>query len=153
MNNLFYLICPNIRSLHNVGSIFRTADAAGIDKIFLTGYSGRPPNPKIEKVALGATKSMVWEYCWQTWRIIEDLKKKGFTVVGLEQTKKSIDYEKFKPKFPVALVIGNEVTGISKNILKRCDKIIHLPMSGEKESLNVAVALGIAVYKINEFRL
>ena len=152
MKQEFCLICPNIRSLYNIGSIFRTADAAGIDKIFLTGYSGKPPNPKIEKVALGATKTVLWQHHWQTWRVIEDLKKKGFTIIALEQTKKSINYKKFKPKFPIALVIGNEVRGISKNILKRCDKIIHLPMSGKKESLNVAVALGIAVYKINEFR-
>lgn len=152
MKNLFYLICPNIRSLYNIGSIFRTADGAGIDKIFLTGFSGAPPNPKIEKVALGATKSVAWEYHYQTWRVIEKLKKQGFQIVALEQTKNSVDYKKFKPKFPLALVVGNEVKGISANILKRCHKIVHLPMRGKKESLNVSVALGIAIYKFNEFR-
>jgi len=150
MKEQFVTILPNIRSLYNIGSIFRTADAAGIDKIYLTGYSGRPDRqPQIAKTALGAEKSVAWEYHYHTWQVIEDLKKQGFQIIALEQTKTSIDYRKYKPQQKVALLVGNEKTGLSKQILKRCDKIIHLPMKGQKESLNVAVAFGIISYYLN----
>lgn len=146
---MFYVILPNIRSLFNIGSIFRTADACGIDKIFLTGYSGRPDKQtKIAKTALGAQNSVAWEYVFQTKRVIDRLKKQGFEILALEQTKKSIDYRKYKPAKNIALIVGNEVTGISKNILKNCDKFIEIPMIGQKESLNVSVAFGIIVYSI-----
>jgi 23S rRNA (guanosine2251-2'-O)-methyltransferase len=148
----FYLLLDNIRSLFNVGSIFRTADAANIDKIILGGITGKPNTDKAKKVALGAEETIPWEHSWQTWRIIEKLKKQGFQIVALEQNKKSINYSKFKPKFPLVLIIGNEINGVSKNLLKRCHKIIQLPMHGHKESLNVGVATGIAVYEINKYR-
>lgn len=144
----FYVICDNIRSLENIGSIFRTSDALGVDKIFLCGICGKPPQDKISKTALGAEKNIPWEYHWQTWRIIDKLKNQKINIIILEQTKNSIDYRKFKPKFPLALVVGNEVKGVSKSVLKRADKIIHLPMFGKKESLNVAVAFGIAGYSM-----
>lgn len=155
----FYVICDNIRSLENVGAIFRTADALGINKIFLCGITGTPPNQKISKTALAAENWIEWEHYWQTWRVIEKLKRpacrqagKGVFIVALEQTKNSLFYNKFKPKFPLALVIGNEIKGVSKSVLKRADKTISLPMFGRKESLNVAVAFGIAGYEINKFR-
>jgi len=148
----FVLILDNIRSLFNVGSLFRLADGAGVDKIYLGGITGQPPAPKIIKVSLGAEKSVPWEHCWQIWRKVDELKKQGYQIVAMEQTKKSIDYLKFEPKFPLALIIGNEVSGVSPTLLKRADKIIELPMAGIKESLNVATAAGIALYKINEFR-
>lgn len=144
----FFVICDNIRSLENIGSIFRTADALGASKIFLCGISGRPPQDKISKTALGSEKTIPWEYHKQTWRLVEKLKKEKVFIVALEQDKKSIDYLKFKPKFPLALILGNEVKGISKKTLSKTDKIIHLPMRGKKESLNVAVAFGVAGYKI-----
>lgn len=144
----FYVICDNVRSLENVGSIFRTADALGVKKIFLCGITGTPPAPKIAKTALGAEKEIPFEYHKQTWRLIEKLKQAGITVIALEQDKKSIDYRKSKLKFPLALIVGHEVLGISQKTLQRVDKIIHLPMQGKKESLNVAVAFGIAGYKI-----
>lgn len=159
----FYVICDNIRSLENIGSIFRTADALGVTKIFLCGISAVPPNQKIEKAALGAEKTVPFEYNKQTWRLIEKLKKDKIYIVALESLggftagtpakglgadKKSIVYTKFKPKFPLALVIGNEVKGISKKVLSQADKIIYLPMKGKKESLNVAVAFGVAGYEI-----
>jgi tRNA G18 (ribose-2'-O)-methylase SpoU len=147
---LFYVVCDNIRSLENIGSIFRTADAAGADKIILCGICGTPPNPKISKSALGAEKWLDWEYSKLCWQAVEKLKKEKFFIVALEQSKDSIDYSEFKPKFPLALVIGNEIKGVSPSVLKRTDKIISLPMSGRKESLNVAVAFGIAAYKIIE---
>jgi 23S rRNA (guanosine2251-2'-O)-methyltransferase len=153
MKKSFYLILDNIRSLYNVGAIFRTADAAGIDKIYLCGITGTPTSDKAKKTSLGAEESVEWEYAKQTWRVIKDLKKQGFQIAALELAKDSIDYTKFKPKFPVALIVGNEVKGISKNTLKRADVIIHLPMKGKKESLNVSVAAGIAVYEINKARI
>lgn len=149
---LFYVICENIRSLENIGSIFRTADALGVDKILLCGISGKPPHEKISKTALGAEKTIPFEYYQQTWPAVEKLKKEKFQIVSLEQDKKSILYTKFKPKFPLALIIGNEVKGISKKTLNKSDKIIYLPMQGKKESLNVSVAFGVAGYEINKFR-
>ena len=149
----FYIICDNIRSLENIGSIFRTADALGINKIFLCGISGQPPRPKISKTALGAESWITWEYNWQIWRVIERLKKEKVFIVVLEQTKNSLIYNKLRPKFPLALIIGNEIRGVSPGVLKRADKIISLPMFGQKESLNVAVALGIAAYEINKTRI
>jgi len=149
---LFYVVCDNIRSLENIGSIFRTVDALGANKVFLCGISGKPPNSKISKTALGAENWIPWEYNWQTWRVIKKLKKEGIKIIILEQTKTSLFYSKFKPKFPLALVIGNEIKGVSKSVLKQADKIISLPMSGLKESLNVAVAFGIAGYEINKAR-
>jgi len=146
--NKFYIICDNIRSLENIGSIFRTADALNVDKIFLGGICGQPPHPKISKTALGAEKNISWEHHWQTWRIIDKLKKEKVSIVVLEQTKNSLPYIKFKPKFPLALVIGNEVKGVSPSVLKRADQVIHLPMLGNKESLNVSVAFGVAGYYI-----
>ncbi|MBU1255981.1 TrmH family RNA methyltransferase [Patescibacteria group bacterium] len=146
--NKFYIICDNIRSLENIGSIFRTADALNVDKIFLGGICGQPPHPKISKTALGAEENIPWEYHWQTWRIIDKLKKEKVSIVVLEQTKNSLPYIKFKPKFPLALVIGNEIKGVSLSVLKKADQVIHLPMLGQKESLNVSVAFGIAGYYI-----
>ena len=148
----FYIICDNIRSLENIGSIFRTADALGVDKIFLGGICGKPPHHKISKTALGAENNVPWEHHWQVWRIIDKFKKEKVNIVVLEQTKNSIPYTKFKPKFPLALVIGNEIKGVSKNIIKKADKIIHLPMQGKKESLNVSVAFGVIGYYVQNFK-
>jgi len=148
MNSEFYVICDNIRSLENIGSIFRTSDALGVSKVFLCGISGRPPHHKISKTALGAEDRISFEYYRQTSRLIDKLKKGKIQIVALEQDKKAIDYRKLKPKFPLALIVGNEVKGVSKKILSKCDKIIYLPMLGQKESLNVSVAFGVAGYEI-----
>lgn len=144
----FYIICDNIRSRFNVGSIFRTADALGAAKLYLCGITPRPPHPEIEKVSLGATETVPWEYHNQAWRLVDELKKQGVKIIALEQTNKSIDYKKFKPRFPLALIVGNEVSGVNKNLLKRADAIIDIPMSGKKESLNVGVAFGVAGFEI-----
>lgn len=146
----FYVVVDNVRSLENVGSIFRTADALGVAKIYLCGITGRPPQQKISKTALGAEKTIPWEYHKQTWRLLEKLKKDNVKIISLEQTKKSILYTTFKSEFPLALVIGNEVKGVSKKVLELSGHIIHLPMKGEKESLNVAVAFGVAGYGITK---
>jgi 23S rRNA (guanosine2251-2'-O)-methyltransferase len=148
----FYVICDNIRSLENIGSIFRTADALRVSKIFLCGISGKPPHHKISKTALGAENTIPFEYYRQIGRLIDKLKNEKVQIVALEQDKKAISYDKFKPKFPLALIVGNEVKGISKKILQKSDEIIFLPMSGQKESLNVSVAFGVAGYEINKHR-
>lgn len=158
-----YLILHNIRSAHNVGSIFRTADATGVSKIYLCGYTPLPQLPaigfqppaqarKIIKTALGAEKYVPWEQCKQTWRLLRKLKTAGIKIIALEQTKQSADYRKFRPKFPLALIVGHEKNGLSLKILKYVDDIIEIPMSGKKESLNVSVAVGVMLYKLFEFR-
>ena len=149
---MFYVVCDNIRSLENVGSIFRTSDALGVSKIFLCGITGYPPNEKISKASLGAEKTVPFEYHWQTWRVIDKLKKSKVKIIALENIKGSVPFTKFNPQFPLALVLGNEIKGVSKSVLKKADKIIHLPMHGHKESLNVSVAFGVAGYKIIEYK-
>ena len=143
-----YIICDNIRSLYNLGSIFRTADALGVKKIYLCGISGTPKQSGLIKVSLGAEKSVKWEYRKFAASVVNQLKKKGIKIVALELAKGSIDLKKFKPQFPLALVLGNEVDGVDKNLLKRADAILHIPMQGQKESLNVSVAFGIAGYTL-----
>ena len=140
-------ILHNIRSRENVGSIFRTADAAGVAKIYLCGITPRPPHEKISKTALGAEKTVPWEYYKQTWRLIERLKKAGYQIIALEKAQKSQNLFTVKtpPKLR-ALVVGNEVSGLSTYLLGRSEMIVSIPMRGKKESLNVAVAFGIAVY-------
>lgn len=145
----FVVVVPNIRSGHNVGSIFRTADGAGVDKIYITGYSPRPPHKEIAKVALGAEFSVPWEEAKLTVPLLKKLKKQGYTIVALEQTSKSVSMYEWKPEFPLALVLGNEVDGIAPNILKYCDTAIDIPMRGKKNSLNVSVAAGVAMYFIS----
>jgi tRNA G18 (ribose-2'-O)-methylase SpoU len=145
-----YVVCHNIRSLYNVGSIFRTADAAGVTKLYLCGYTGHPPRREISKVALGAEEMVPWEHHYQTWRVLERLRSQGVQIVALENcVEGSIDYRRLRPRFPLALLLGNEVRGLSPGLLRRSDVVIHIPMHGRKESLNVAVAFGIAVYGLN----
>ena len=149
-----YLILHNIRSLYNVGSIFRTGDASGVEKIYLTGYTPAPIDrfgkirPQITKTALGAEKFVKWEHYKNISTLIKKLKKEKFNLIAVEQSLKSINYKKLKPRFPIALIFGNEVRGLSKEILKKCDKIIEIPMQGKKESLNVSVAAGIVLFSL-----
>jgi 23S rRNA (guanosine2251-2'-O)-methyltransferase len=149
-----YVVCHNIRSLYNVGSIFRTADAAAVTRLYLCGYTGHPPRREISKVALGAEKTVLWERHAQTWRLLERLKAGGVQIVALENNiaSPSTELYRFRPQFPVALLLGNEVSGLSPALLERADCIVHIPMYGQKESLNVAVACGIAVYELNRGR-
>jgi tRNA G18 (ribose-2'-O)-methylase SpoU len=151
-NKDFYLIAHNIRSLYNIGTFFRTADALGINKIYLSGYSGKPPQSGIAKVALGAENVVSWEHYKNISQLIKKLKKDGVKIIALELDKKAINYLDFKPDFPLALLLGNEVRGISSALLKQADEIIYLPMKGIKESLNVGIAMAVASYHINRFR-
>ncbi|HLC44795.1 MAG: hypothetical protein A2722_04330 [Candidatus Doudnabacteria bacterium RIFCSPHIGHO2_01_FULL_50_11] len=145
----FYLIAHNIRSLYNVGSIFRIADSFRVSKIYLTGYSGTPHNVRLRKTALGAEQNVPWEYSRQVKRLIHTLKQKKITIVGLENNISGTTLlNKFRPRFPLALLLGEEIAGIQKPLLRLCDSVVEIPMHGEKESLNVAVACGIACYHI-----
>lgn len=148
-----YLILHNIRSVYNVGSIFRTADTAGISKIYLTGYTPTPHDrfgnkrKDFIKVSLGG-EHIPWEYQKNPTKIIETLKKENTMIVALEQANNSVDYKKIDAKYPFALMVGNEVKGISPSLLAQADIIAEIPMRGKKESLNVSVALGIALFRI-----
>jgi len=151
---MLYVALNNIRSLYNVGSIFRTADAFGVDKIILGGYTGVPPRKEITKVALGAEQYVKWEKSFNLHKKLLELKKQGFEIIGLENNNlkiKTSNLNKFKPKFPMVLVLGNEVNGITPSVLKEIDRFIEIPMKGIKESLNVSVAFGIALYAIKEW--
>jgi tRNA G18 (ribose-2'-O)-methylase SpoU len=157
---LLYIIAHNIRSAHNVGAIFRTADGAGVEKIYLTGYTPYPSREAkddemktkaekmLEKTALGAEKSISWEKTDSLDNLIVSLKKQGVAILALEKTKNSVAIEMWNNKFPIALIIGNEVAGVSEDILEKCDGVVEIPMRGKKESLNVSVAAGIAMYQI-----
>ena len=147
--NSFVVVCHNIRSAYNIGSVFRTADGAGVAKVYLTGYTPAPPHPGISKTALGAEKIVGWEKFSKLDTMIERLKKENFQIIALEQNKKSVPLGSFKPKGKIALILGNEVRGLSKGTLAKCDRVVEIPMHGKKESLNVSVAFGIAAYSIN----
>lgn len=148
------VLLHDIRSTYNVGSIFRTSDALGINKIYLSGYTPTPidkygrARKDIGKVALGAEKTISWEYQEDPRKIIKNLKNDGFQVVCVEQDEKSVDYKKLKVKEKVLFVMGNEVLGVDKKILELCDDVVEIPMKGEKESLNVSVAYGVALFRI-----
>ncbi|OGN08294.1 MAG: hypothetical protein A2750_00545 [Candidatus Yanofskybacteria bacterium RIFCSPHIGHO2_01_FULL_45_42] len=154
-----YLILDNIRSAHNVGSIFRTADAAGVAKIYLCGITPKPSGEgelpvggraKMEKTSLGAEKMVAWEYAAQSWRILKKLKGESRRVIALELSPASKNIFKYKAKAgkPLVLVVGHERRGLSKKILEYVDDIVEIPMHGRKESLNVSVATGIALYQL-----
>jgi len=136
-----------------VGSIFRTAEGAGVKKLYLCGYTPTPldrfgrTRKDLASVALGAEKLVPWEQASNALDLIEKLKKQKYQIVALEQDKEAINYLKLKPQNKRALIVGNEIKGIPQSILKACDKIVEIPMKGKKESLNVAVAAGIAIFR------
>lgn len=144
----------NVRSAHNVGSIFRTADAAGVSKIFLSGYTPRPTDrfgrtqKDIAKTALGGEKFVAWEYKKSPITIISSLRKKGWQIAAVEQDSDSTNHRTFKMKKPTLFIFGNEVNGIPRPVLKKCDSILEISMRGKKESLNVSVAAGIVLFSV-----
>lgn len=158
MENSFIVVAHNIRSAYNVGSIFRTADGAGVDEIYLSGYSPHPPDSMrvhmtqahkmLVKTALGAEKSVSWKKVRSIGNVIDNLRKNGYQIVALEQSDESVDYRKFRPGKRTALIVGNEPRGVDRRILKKCDAVIEIPMRGKKDSLNVSVAFGIAAYEL-----
>ncbi len=148
------LILPDIRSTHNVGAIFRTADALGIAKIYLVGTTPAPLDrfgrvrSDIAKTALGAENTVPWESKATLAPLLTKLKKEGFTIVAIEQSEKSVDYKKVKSSEKTVFIVGTEVTGLPKSVLQKCDIIAEIPMAGMKESLNVSVATGVALFRI-----
>ncbi|MDR4496634.1 MAG: RNA methyltransferase [Candidatus Scalindua sp.] len=144
------VILNHIRSLYNVGSIFRTADAIGIEKLWLCGITGTPGTSRttISKTALGAEKAVNWEYAWDALSVAQVYKDHGYEIVLLEQIKGARPYQLYRPSKPVCLVLGNEVEGVSDEFLKLCDVPVEIEMTGLKNSLNVSVAFGIVAYDI-----
>jgi 23S rRNA (guanosine2251-2'-O)-methyltransferase len=142
------LVLDNIRSLYNVGSMFRTSDGFGVGKVFLCGITGTPDQHGVQKVALGAEKAVAWEHVGRTWPLLERLKRQGYTLVGLEKCRGAAPLPSFRPRYPLALVVGNEITGLTPKLRRRLDRLVAIPMSGIKHSFNVAVACGIALYQI-----
>ena len=152
------VILHNIRSLHNVGSIFRTADAVGVEKIYLCGITPAPIDvygkfmPQFKKVSLGAEKYVKWERMGRTIPLIKRLKNHRFKIFAVEQSKEAIPYYKMNVKDldepKTALVLGSEARGLPQSILKLADRILEIPMVGKKESLNVSVAFGVAAYSM-----
>ena len=149
-----YLILDNIRSSENVGAIFRTADAVGISKIFLIGITPAPIDrfgrvqSKISKVALGAEDTVLWEQREDINLLIEELRKDNISVCAVEQDESATDYKKVSMERDTAFIFGPEVSGVNKKTLSLCDSVIEIPMKGEKESLNVSVSVGVALYRI-----
>ena len=142
------VVLDNIRSQHNVGAVFRTCDAFLVEKIYLCGITATPPNREIHKAALGATESVDWKYFEKTADAIGDLKRRGFSIVALEQTRNSISLPAL-PNLPtpIALILGNEVEGISDEVMRLVDGALEIPQGGTKHSLNVSVGAGIAIWE------
>lgn len=149
-------VITNVRSMGNVGSIFRTADGAGLDKLYLAGLTPAPfdifgaPRPQIQKTSLGAEKWVPWEHVKSVPALLKRLKKEGYKIIALERARGSVPYNeiKIKRRDKIAIVVGHEVRGLSPSILKLADRIAEIPMRGRKESLNVSVAFGIAAYEL-----
>lgn len=144
------LILDNVRSAYNVGSAFRTADAFGVDKVFLCGICAAPPSAEIHKTALGAEDSVEWEHCDSTLDAVKRLKASGFTVISVEQTRNSVNLSGFKRKAgeKIALVFGNEVDGVQQEVVDESSFALEIPQQGTKHSLNVSVSVGVVLWQI-----
>lgn len=159
------LIAHDIRSTHNIGSVLRTAEGLGINKVYLTGYTPYPMakndrrlphiirklESQIHKTALGAENSQDWEHIDDVATLVDDLKDEGYEIVGLEQQKGSTVLSRYEPPNKVALLLGREVEGIDKNLMKQCDEIVEIPMRGKKESFNVVEAATMAMYHLKHY--
>ena len=144
-----YVMLQNIRSMWNVGAIFRSCDAARVEKVIITGYTATPPRKEIDKTALGATEWVAWEYVQNPLDAITHLKSNGVTIAALEITTNSVRYDSLSPQqFPLCLIVGNEVSGIDDDVLAACDLALEIPQYGVKHSLNVAVSVGIALFEL-----
>ncbi len=146
----FVLVLDNVRSALNVGSAFRTADSFALEKIYLCGITAQPPHREILKTAIGATDSVKWKYFENTSAAIDDLRKSDFKIIGVEQTNKSTLLQNFalKPEEKIALIFGNEVSGISDEIIPLLDECIEVPQYGTKHSLNISVCIGVVVWEL-----
>lgn len=144
------VVLDNVRSMHNVGSVFRTSDAFLVEKIYLCGFTPTPPHREIQKTALGATVTVAWEARQSTTNLILELKDKGYQVYAVEQTHNSISLDAFKPpkQAKTALVFGNEADGVNEEVIKCCDGAIEIPQFGSKHSFNISVSAGIVLWDI-----
>lgn len=149
--NKIIVVLDNIRSMHNVGSVFRTSDAFLIEAICLCGYTPQPPHRDIHKTALGATETVDWIHFATTAEAVLQLKERGYKILAVEQAEGSISLEKFPVKNePIAVIFGNEVKGVDDGLLPLCDGCIEIPQLGMKHSLNISVAAGIVLWKLSE---
>jgi 23S rRNA (guanosine2251-2'-O)-methyltransferase len=146
--NPIIVVLDNVRSLNNIGSVFRSCDAFRIEKLILCGISTPPPHRDIHKSALGAELSVIWEYFENTTDALMELKSKGFRLFAIEQTTKSISLQEFKVPGPAAIVFGHEIHGVSPEVLSLCESAIEIPQFGTKHSLNIAVSVGIVLWEI-----
>ena len=144
----FVVLLDNIRSLHNVGAIFRTSDAVHLQHIYLCGITGRPPRDEIRKTSLGAEESVPWTFEKDAIKVIEKLRTEGYQIVSLEHTDKSVDYRRAAYHHPLCLIVGNEYLGIQDHLVAASDLAVEIPMHGIKQSLNVSVAFGILAYEL-----
>lgn len=144
------LVLDNVRSMHNVGSVFRSADAFLIRGLYLCGYTPRPPHRDIHKTALGATETVSWQYFPTTREALGSLKADGFEIFAVEQVEESIPLQRFagRSKTPLALVFGNELSGVGEEVLPLCDGAVEIPQWGMKHSLNISVAAGIVLWEL-----
>jgi len=153
--NNFVIVLDDVRSLHNVGSAFRTADAFAAEKVYLCGITGTPPNREIQKTALGATESVNWEYVEKIDELIKKLKEEGFLIVSIEQTHGSVHLQNFEIDFQkkYAFIFGNEVFGVNADIVAASDICLEIPQFGTKHSLNVSVSVGIVCWHLVDKQL
>lgn len=152
---LIVAVLDNIRSMHNVGSVFRTADAFLLERIILCGYTPQPPHRDIHKTALGATDTVQWEYSATTLEAVKSLKQAGYLIFAVEQAENSVPLHSFLPTADqkIAVVFGNEVSGVDEAVLEICDGCIEIPQLGMKHSLNISVAAGIVIWELVRSRL
>ena len=142
------VLLDQVRSLYNVGSFFRTADAAGVEMLYLTGFTGHPPHRRLSKTALGADERVPWQHTWDPLPVLDGIRERGSEVAAVETSLHSVDVFDWQPRFPVCVVFGHEVDGIRAEVLARCDTHVRIPMLGGKHSLNVATAGGIVIYEL-----
>lgn len=142
------VLLENVRSLYNVGSFFRTCDAAGIEALHLCGYTGYPPKKEITKTALGAEDFVRWDHTWDALARVNELRTRGYEIAAIETSDRSVDLYDWTPRFPVCLLFGHEVDGLSEPLREIADTHIRIPMLGRKHSLNVATAGGVAIYEL-----
>ena len=148
-----YALLDNVRSAWNVGSMFRTADAAGLGGLYLAGMTATPPRPDLEKTALGATRTVPWDYWREPAAAVRHVQEAGLRVVALEQTDRAVDWLEFDYAFPLCFVVGHEVDGVSPGVLALADAVVEIPMAGAKDSLNVAVSFGLLAFELRRRKL
>jgi tRNA G18 (ribose-2'-O)-methylase SpoU len=142
------VVLDNVRSMYNVGSFFRTGDAAGVERIVLGGITAKPPKKEITKTALGADEHVPWEHTWDAASAVSGLHSRGYEVAAIETSVKAVDLFDWHPRFPVCLLFGHEVEGLNPELLSRTDTHVRIPMLGAKHSLNVATAGGVVLYEL-----